>query len=122
MSDIAVIHINPAGKIIKPLTLGDSNDIRVGERVIAVGNPYNLYQTVTTGIVSGLKRSLFFPSARFYGNIIQTDAAINPGNSGGPLVDYNGRVIGINTAKLANKLRILASPFLLTLLKEIYLS
>jgi S1-C subfamily serine protease len=102
MSDIAVIHINPAGKIIKPLTLGDSNDLRVGERVIAVGNPYNLYQTVTTGIVSGLKRSLFFPSARFYGNIIQTDAAINPGNSGGPLVDYNGRVIGINTAKLAN--------------------
>ena len=102
MSDIAVIHINPAGKIIKPLTLGDSNDLRVGERVIAVGNPYNLYQTVTTGIISGLKRSLFFPSARFYGNIIQTDAAINPGNSGGPLVDYNGRVIGINTAKLAN--------------------
>ena len=102
MSDIAVIHINPGGRTITPLTMGDSAGLRVGERVVAVGNPYNLYQTVTTGIISGLKRSLFFPSARFYGNIIQTDAAINPGNSGGPLVDYNGHVIGINTAKLAN--------------------
>ncbi len=102
MSDIAVIKIKPDGKIITPLTMGDSSSLRVGERVVAIGNPYNLYQTVTTGIISGLKRSLFFPSARFYGNIIQTDAAINPGNSGGPLVDYNGHVIGINTAKLAN--------------------
>ena len=102
MSDIAVIRINPGGRTITPLTMGDSAGLRVGERVVAVGNPYNLYQTVTTGIISGLKRSLFFPSARFYGNIIQTDAAINPGNSGGPLVDYNGHVIGINTAKLAN--------------------
>lgn len=101
-SDIAIIHINPNGKKIIPLTLGNSNNLRVGQRVIAIGNPYNLYQTVTTGIVSGLKRSLFFPSARFYGNIIQTDAAINPGNSGGPLVNYKGQVIGINTAKLAN--------------------
>ncbi len=101
-SDIAVIHINPAGKKIMPLTLGNSGDLRVGERVMAIGNPYNLYQTVTTGIISGLKRSLFFPSASFYGNIIQTDAAINPGNSGGPLVNYRGHVIGINTAKLAN--------------------
>ena len=102
MSDIAVIRINPLGRKIIPLTMGDSGNLRVGERVIAIGNPYNLYQTVTTGIISGLKRSLFFPSARFYGNIIQTDAAINPGNSGGPLVDYKGDVIGINTAKLAN--------------------
>ena len=100
-SDIAVIHINPAGKTIEPLPLGNSDGLVVGQKVIAIGNPYNLYQTVTTGIVSGLKRSLFFPSARFYGNIIQTDAAINPGNSGGPLVDYEGKVIGINTAKLA---------------------
>lgn len=101
-SDIAIIRINAKGKRIVPLLLGNSNNLKVGERVIAIGNPYNLYQTVTTGIISGLKRSLFFPSARFYGNIIQTDAAINPGNSGGPLVDYSGRVIGINTAKLAN--------------------
>ncbi len=101
-SDIAIIHINPNGKKIIPLVLGNSSNLRVGERVMAIGNPYNLYQTVTTGIISGLKRSLFFPSARFYGNIIQTDAAINFGNSGGPLVDYKGHVIGINTAKLAN--------------------
>ncbi len=101
-SDIAVIHINPNGKTIIPLVLGNSDNLRVGERVMAVGNPYNLYQTVTTGIISGLKRSLVFPSARFYGNIIQTDAAINFGNSGGPLVNYKGHVIGINTAKLAN--------------------
>lgn len=100
-SDIAVIRINPAGKTIEPLPMGNSENLVVGQKVIAIGNPYNLYQTVTTGIVSGLKRSLFFPSARFYGNIIQTDAAINPGNSGGPLVDYDGKVIGINTAKLA---------------------
>jgi S1-C subfamily serine protease len=102
MSDIAVIHINPDGKTIAPLIMGSSGGLRVGEKVMAIGNPYNLYQTVTTGIISGLKRSLFFPSARFYGNIIQTDAAINPGNSGGPLVNYKGYVIGINTAKLAN--------------------
>jgi S1-C subfamily serine protease len=102
LSDIAVIHINPSGKTIIPLIMGNSDNLIVGERVIAIGNPYNLYQTVTTGIISGLKRSLFFPSARFYGNIIQTDAAINPGNSGGPLVNYKGHVIGINTAKLAN--------------------
>ncbi len=102
ISDIAVIHINPNGKNINPLIMGNSNNISVGERVVAIGNPYNLYQTVTTGIISGLKRSLFFPIARFYGNIIQTDAAINPGNSGGPLVDYKGHVIGINTAKLAD--------------------
>lgn len=99
-SDIAVIRINPKNKEIKPVVMGNSDNLKVGEKVIAIGNPYNLYQTVTTGIISGLKRSLFFPLARFYGNLIQTDAAINPGNSGGPLIDYKGNVIGINTAKL----------------------
>ncbi len=101
-TDLAIIHINPKGRTIVPVKMGDSGTLKVGERVIAIGNPYNLYQTVTTGIISGLKRSLFFPSSRFYGNIIQTDASINPGNSGGPLIDYNGDVIGINTAKLSN--------------------
>ena len=86
-SDIAIIHINPKGRKIVPVVLGNSNNLKVGERVMAIGNPYNLYQTVTTGIISGLKRSLVFPTARFYGNIIQTDAAINFGNYGGPLVN-----------------------------------
>ncbi|MHB1664074.1 MAG: S1C family serine protease [bacterium] len=102
-SDIAIIHINPKGRKITPVVFGDSNNLKVGERVMAIGNPYNLYQTVTTGIISGLKRSLVFPTASFYGNIIQTDAAINFGNSGGPLVNYRGHVIGINTAKLAGE-------------------
>ncbi len=102
-SDIAIIHINPKGRKIVPVVLGNSDNLKVGERVMAIGNPYNLYQTVTTGIISGLKRSLIFPTARFYGNIIQTDAAINFGNSGGPLVNYRGHVIGINTAKLAGE-------------------
>ena len=102
-SDIAIIHINPKGRKIIHVVLGNSNNLKVGERVMAIGNPYNLYQTVTTGIISGLKRSLVFPTARFYGNIIQTDAAINFGNSGGPLVNYRGHVIGINTAKLAGQ-------------------
>ena len=102
-SDIAIIHINPKGRKIIHVVLGNSNNLKVGERVMAIVNPYNLYQTVTTGIISGLKRSLVFPTARFYGNIIQTDAAINFGNSGGPLVNYRGHVIGINTAKLAGQ-------------------
>jgi putative serine protease PepD len=101
-SDISIIHINPKGKNIIPVILGNSSKLKVGERVMAIGNPYDLYQTVTTGIISGLRRSLVFPTAKFYENIIQTDAAINFGNSGGPLVDYKGHVIGINTAKLAN--------------------
>jgi S1-C subfamily serine protease len=104
-SDLAVIRVDPDKVPLFPVTMGDSNELRVGQRVIAIGNPFGLDGSMTTGIVSALGRSL--PSARLldtsyqqYNNpsIIQIDAAVNPGNSGGPLLDSYGRVIGINTA------------------------
>ncbi len=97
-TDIAVIRIHPKHKLT-PLKLGDSDSIRVGDWVIAVGNPFGLNNTVTVGVVSALGRSgLHLTEGPRYQNFIQTDAAINPGNSGGPLLDITGKVIGINTA------------------------
>src|SRR5919202_1372496 len=104
-SDIAVIQItdNNTTKSLKPLTIGNSSKMEVGDPVIAVGNPFGLSDTMTTGIVSGISRVL--PSAAGTGvsipNAIQTDAPINPGNSGGPLLNIQGQVIGINTAILS---------------------
>ena len=101
-SDLAVIEVDtlPAG--LTPLEYGDSNDLRVGERVIAIGNPFGLEGTMTTGIVSAIGRTLAAQSSGAgtfsIPEIIQTDAAINPGNSGGPLLDSGGKVIGVNTA------------------------
>lgn len=104
-SDLAVIRVDPARAPLVPVLLGDSNQLQVGQRVIAIGNPFGLDGSMTVGIVSALGRSL--PSARLldpaydqYSNpsIIQVDAAVNPGNSGGPLLDSYGQVIGINTA------------------------
>ena len=97
-NDMAVIKINaPAGSLV-PIPFGDSSTLRVGQRVLAIGNPFGLERTLTTGIVSSLNRSLPTRAGRTIKSIIQIDAAINPGNSGGPLLDGHGRLIGMNTA------------------------
>jgi 2-alkenal reductase len=103
-SDLAVIKIDaPPGELV-PTPLGDSSDLKVGQTVVAIGNPFGLSGTMTVGIISALGRTLdsvhSTPDGTFFtaGDIIQTDAAINPGNSGGPLLDLNGRVIGVNRA------------------------
>jgi serine protease Do len=95
-TDLAVIKIKPDGKL-PYATLGDSDKVRVGEWVVAIGSPFGLEQTITVGIVSAIRQSLVIENRR-YKNMIQTDAAINRGNSGGPLVNIRGEVIGINTA------------------------
>lgn len=97
-SDLAVIKFTPpAGMELKTIAFGDSSSLKVGQRVIAIGNPFGLERTMTTGIVSGLGRPIQNSNNRIIRDMIQTDAAINPGNSGGPLLDTNGKMIGINT-------------------------
>ncbi len=96
-NDLAVLKIKPQGRLT-PIPLGTSKGLLVGQKVLAIGNPYGLERTLTTGIISSLGRSIQAENGRIIEDIIQTDAAINPGNSGGPLLNSQGQIIGINTA------------------------
>ncbi|MEZ5649724.1 MAG: trypsin-like peptidase domain-containing protein [Burkholderiaceae bacterium] len=96
--DLAVLRVDVPPDRLVPIPVGTSRDLRVGQRVYAIGNPFGLDQTLTTGIVSALNREIPASNERTIRDVIQTDAAINPGNSGGPLLDSAGRLIGVNTA------------------------
>jgi len=96
-SDIALLKVQAPADQLDPLALGDSSKVRVGDPVVAIGNPFGLDRTVTSGIVSALQRQIQAPNGFSIDHVIQTDAAINPGNSGGPLIDSAGEVIGINS-------------------------
>jgi S1-C subfamily serine protease len=96
--DLAVLKIEAPKDKLRPISVGTSSNLQVGQKVFAIGNPFGLDQTLTTGIISGLGREIQSVSRRPIRDVIQTDAAINPGNSGGPLLDSAGRLIGINTA------------------------
>ncbi len=97
-NDLAVLEVAAGANDPEPLALGDSDALEVGRFVVAIGHPFGLDQTLTTGVVSGLGRIIESPDRGFIGEIIQTDAAINQGNSGGPLLDLDGRVVGVNSA------------------------
>jgi 2-alkenal reductase len=115
-SDIAVIKVDAPAEELYPLPLGDSNQIKVGQIVVAIGNPLGYDGTMTTGIISSLGRTLDSlheaPGGNFFtaGDIIQTDAAINPGNSGGPLLNLDGEVVGVNFAIQSNNISISGDP------------
>jgi S1-C subfamily serine protease len=96
--DLAVLRIGAPSTKLNAIPLGTSADLRVGQKVVAIGNPFGLDYTLTTGVISALNRTIPTESGGMIEQLIQTDAAINPGNSGGPLIDSAGRLIGINTA------------------------
>jgi S1-C subfamily serine protease len=97
-NDLALLRVNMSGvPSVQPLELGDSESVQVGDPTLAIGNPFGLDRTLTSGIVSALQRQIQAPNGFAIDNVIQTDAPINPGNSGGPLLDADGRVIGINS-------------------------
>jgi S1-C subfamily serine protease len=96
--DLAVLQIAAPKDQLRPISVGDSKNLLVGQKVFAIGNPFGLDQTITSGIISALGREITAITGRTIGGMIQTDAAINPGNSGGPLLDSAGRLIGVNTA------------------------
>lgn len=96
-TDLALLKVNPAAASLHPLKLGDSSRAQVGDPVLAIGNPFGLDRTLTTGVVSALQRELRSPNGFTINDVIQTDAAINPGNSGGPLLNTAGEVVGVNS-------------------------
>lgn len=97
-NDLAVVQVDAEPDLLFPIELGQSEKLRVGQFVVAIGNPFGFERTLTVGVISALGRVIESPDERFIGEIIQTDAAINPGNSGGPLLDLSGEIIGVNTA------------------------
>jgi S1-C subfamily serine protease len=99
--DLAVLWTDAPKEKLKPLPIGESSKLQVGQRVYAIGNPFGLDETLTSGIISALGRSIESTTNRVIRGVIQTDAAINPGNSGGPLLDSSGRVVGVNAAILS---------------------
>ncbi|PON87891.1 Peptidase S1C [Trema orientale] len=101
--DLAVLKVDVEGYILKPVVIGTSSDLHVGQSCFAIGNPYGYENTLTTGVVSGLGREIPSPNGSAIRGAIQTDAAINAGNSGGPLIDSYGHVIGVNTATFTRK-------------------
>lgn len=98
LNDIAILRVDVPEGLLFPVEIGNSNDLKVGMQVFAIGNPFGLERTMTTGIISSLSRTLPITRTRSIKSVIQIDAAINPGNSGGPLLDSHGRLIGMNTA------------------------
>ncbi len=96
-NDLAVLRIPTDGLTLHPLTLGDSGKVQVGDPVLAIGNPFDLERTLTTGVISALQRQITAPNGFAIDNVLQTDAPINPGNSGGPLLNAQGQVIGLNS-------------------------
>jgi len=96
-NDLAILHISTDGLTLHPLMLGDSSTAQVGDPVYAIGNPFDLERTLTTGVISALQREITAPNGFTINNVLQTDAPINPGNSGGPLLNAAGQVIGINS-------------------------
>src|SRR5205807_8474800 len=97
-NDLALLKVDTTGlPNVAPLMLGDSSSVRVGDPTLAIGNPFGLDRTLTSGIVSALQRQIQAPNGFAIENVIQTDAPLNPGNSGGPLLDATGSVIGINS-------------------------
>lgn len=101
-TDVALLKFSPEGKKLKTISLGDSSAVEVGDTVFAIGNPFGFDRSMTEGIVSALGRQITAPSGFAIRNVIQTDAAVNPGNSGGPLIDAQGKVIGV-TAQIASQ-------------------
>ena len=97
-TDLAVLRVDPKGLDLAPLELGSSRGVEVGDPTVAIGNPFGLEQTLTTGVISAKQRRIDAPNGFTISDVLQTDAAINPGNSGGPLIDAAGRVIGVNSA------------------------